>query len=46
MPVEGAPRSLGRKSTVHEKFQEWRRAGVFESMWKESLLEYDSKKGL
>jgi putative transposase len=40
------PRSLGRKSTVHDRFQEWRKAGVFESMWKESLLEYDSNKGI
>ena len=40
------PRSLGRKSTVHDRFQEWRRAGVFEGAWKESLLEYDAAKGI
>lgn len=40
------PRSLGRKSTVHDRFQEWRKAGVFERMWRESLLEYDEMKGI
>ena len=24
------PRSLGAKSTVHDRFQEWRKAGVFQ----------------
>jgi putative transposase len=40
------PRSLGAKSTVNDRFQEWRDAEVFENMWKEGLLEYDSKKGI
>ncbi len=40
------PHSLGKKSTVHDRFQEWRKAGVFESMWKESLLDYDETKGI
>jgi putative transposase len=40
------PHSLGRKSTVHDRFQEWRKAGVFKRIWKESLLEYDAKKGI
>jgi putative transposase len=40
------PHSLGRKSTVHDRFQEWRKAGVFEGMWRESLLEYDATKGI
>ena len=40
------PRSLGAPSTVHDRFQEWREAGVFEKMWKEGLLEYDKKIGL
>jgi putative transposase len=40
------PRSLGAKSTVHDRFQEWRDAEVFENIWKEGLLEYDSKKGI
>ncbi len=40
------PRSLGASSTVHDRFQEWRKAGVFEKIWREGLLEYDSKKGI
>lgn len=40
------PRSLGATSTVHDRFQEWRDAGVFEKLWKEGLLEYDKNKGI
>src|SRR5712692_3590733 len=40
------PKSLGAASTVHDRFQEWRRAGVFETIWKEGLLEYDARKGI
>jgi len=40
------PRSLGAPSTVHDRFQDWREAGVFEKMWRAGLLEYDEKKGL
>jgi putative transposase len=40
------PRSLGAASTVHDRFQEWRKAGLFERIWKESLLEYDTTKGI
>ncbi len=40
------PRSYGASSTVHDRFQEWRKAGVFEMIWKEGLLEYDKKKEL
>jgi putative transposase len=40
------PRSLGAPSTVHDRFQEWREAYVFENMWKEGLLEYDAMKGI
>ena len=40
------PHSLGRKSTVYDRFREWRRAGVFVKMWKESLLDYDEMKGI
>jgi transposase len=34
------PKSLGAPSTVHDRFQEWREAGVFERMWKAGLEEY------
>jgi transposase len=39
------PRSLGSGSTVHDRFQEWVEAGVFEKLWKAGLLEFDKKKG-
>lgn len=31
------PRSLGAKSTIHDRFQEWNQAGVFEQIWTASL---------
>jgi len=40
------PRILGASSTVHDRFQEWRYAGVFQDLWKEGLIEYDARKGL
>jgi len=40
------PRSLGAPSTVHDRFQEWREAGVFERMWRAGLLEYDERVGM
>jgi hypothetical protein len=39
------PRSLGAPSTVHDRFQEWKRAVVFEKTWTEGLLEYNAVKG-
>lgn len=40
------PRRLGASSTVHDRFQEWRAAGVFRHLWRASVLEYDTLKGL
>ena len=40
------PRSLGASSTVHDRFQEWRRAKVFQRLWVEGLVEYDAVKKL
>jgi len=40
------PRSLGASSTIHDRFQEWREAGVFQRLWEAGLMEYDTKKGL
>ncbi|MEM3172283.1 MAG: IS5 family transposase [Candidatus Nitrosotenuis sp.] len=40
------PRSPGAPSTVHDRFQQWRDAGLFERLWKEGLLEYDARKGI
>jgi len=35
------PRSLGAPSTVHDRFQEWRRAGVFRYLQQVGLIEPD-----
>jgi len=43
-PWKALPRSLGAASTVHDRFQEWRRAGVFERMWQAGLLEYMTRR--
>ena len=40
------PRFYGAPSTVHDRFQEWERAGFFENMWIVALLDYDKEKGL
>lgn len=40
------PRSLGASSTIHDRFQEWRKAGVFKRMWIDSLLRYDRETGI
>ena len=40
------PRSLGASSTVHDRFQEWRSAGVFRRMWIDGLSVYDKKTGI
>jgi putative transposase len=31
------PKSLGAKSTMHDRFQEWNRAGIFEKIWTAAL---------
>ena len=40
------PRSLGASSTVHDRFQEWRKEGVFKRMWIDGLAMYDKKTGI
>jgi transposase len=35
------PRSLGASSTVHDRFQDWRKAGVFKRMWIDGLSVYN-----
>jgi putative transposase len=40
------PRSLGASSTVHDRFQEWRKAKVFQRLWMGGLMEYDVVKKL
>jgi len=40
------PRSLGASSTVHDRFQQWQQAGVFQALWQAGVMEYDSVKGI
>lgn len=40
------PRCLGAASTVHDRFQEWAQAGVFEQLWATGLLEFEVSVGL
>lgn len=40
------PRCYGPATTAHDRFQEWTEAGVFERLWKHSLLHYDEEVGL
>lgn len=37
---------MGTSSTVHERFQEWERAGFFERLWEAELAEYDELEGI
>lgn len=40
------PCCLGASTTVHDRFQEWRRAGVFRRAWVDALGVYDVNVGL
>ena len=40
------PQEMGASSTVHERFQEWERAGFFERLWEEELAHYDELEGI
>jgi putative transposase len=40
------PRRFGAKSTVHDRFQEWVEAGVFEKTWALLLQEFDELEGI
>lgn len=33
-------------STAHRRFQEWERAGVFQEIWRQGLLDYDKEIGI
>lgn len=37
---------IAKSSTVHDRFQEWERAGFFEAMWKHGLTDYDDMHGI
>jgi putative transposase len=40
------PESLGKASTVHDRFQEWQAAGFFARLWQEGLYAYDELVGI
>lgn len=40
------PREYGASSTAHDRFTQWREAGLFERLWMESLGEFDAKVGI
>jgi putative transposase len=35
------PQSLGASNIIHERYEEWRKAGVFQRMWRTGILKYD-----
>lgn len=43
---KAVPREFGSGSTLHRRFQQWVRRGVFRKLWKAGLLEYDALKGI
>ena len=45
-PWKALPRALGGASTVHDRFQQWRAAEVFQQLWQQGLLEHDQQRGL
>jgi putative transposase len=40
------PRELGASSAVHDRFQEWARAGLFQALWEAGLAEHDELAGI
>lgn len=36
----------GSSSTIHARFLEWERAGVFVALWRKGLAEYDEMEGI
>lgn len=43
---KAVPKEYGTGSTIHRYFQEWTNHGVFSSLWREGLIEYDEEKKL
>jgi transposase len=41
-----APKEFGSGSTLHRRFQEWERSGVFEKLWAKLLERYDELRGI
>jgi len=40
------PRSVGAGSTVHDRFQAWREAGLFRKLWRAGLIQFDANVGI
>ena len=40
------PKEAGASSTVHDRFQEWERAGFFKALWQAGLSDYDDLAGI
>ena len=40
------PRNLGAPGTVRNRFQEWRKAGVFQRLWRAGILTYDEMRAM
>jgi len=38
------PRSLGAGTTVHNRFREWKKAGVFRALWNNGIIDRNLKK--
>jgi transposase len=43
---KAVPREFGSGSTLHRRFQQWVKRGVFRKLWRAGLLEYDALKGI
>ena len=43
---KAVPKEFGSGSTVHLRFQEWERRGVFKAFWKMMLKRYDRRRGI
>ncbi len=43
---KAAPAQFGSSSTLHLRFQQWERAGVWRRFWKQGLAEYDELEGI
>ena len=46
IPWRAVPRCFGPGTTLHDRFQEWAKAGVFDRLWERCLLTYDEKVGI
>lgn len=43
---KAVPQEFGSGSTVHLRFQQWQRRGVFKAFWKMMLHRYDQRRGI